>query len=228
MYRIASTPLVSAFWLSVLIPQGLGLPDDLAALIGATFASAIVAFDFDQNPVKTPKLTASHVAAAIAGVLFAPIVSIATAWIAHLMHIPGPKNAIGGRPVSLPMFVTAIFLSPLIEEYVFRGRLLTCLRDRVGSSTAVLMSAALFGLIHLNVWLSLGAFLSGIVLGYIGLVTRGISHSALFHTGLNLCGLLGGFVLSAPPRQVATIACCWAIALAASIYFFHARPKSHA
>lgn len=82
------------------------------------------------------------------------------------------------------MFVYGNILAPVTEEIVFRGYVLRTLRP-AGTSVAILFSAFLFGLYHLNIMQSPFAFLMGLVLGFVA-VNYGITWSILVHAFNNL------------------------------------------
>jgi sodium transport system permease protein len=75
------------------------------------------------------------------------------------------------------------------EEIAFRGFILTGLHRRFRPRNAVLVSAFLFALYHLNVFLFLPAFGLGVVLGLLTLRSRSLVPAILFHFAHN--ALLG-------------------------------------
>ncbi|WP_281165379.1 CPBP family intramembrane glutamic endopeptidase [Liquorilactobacillus sicerae] len=91
---------------------------------------------------------------------------------------------------SFSMLLYAAVFGPLIEELVFRGFVLKNL-DKINSVLAVLGSAYLFGLYHVNFVQSPFAFLIGLVLGYTAL-TYGLFWSLLLHIFNNF--VLGDFL----------------------------------
>ena len=62
------------------------------------------------------------------------------------------------------------FLGPIIEEYIFRWKLLNRLR-RFGDKAAITYTALMFGLMHGNVTQFLYAAVIGVVLGYVAVKT---------------------------------------------------------
>lgn len=198
--------MISAFWLSILIPQSIGLPADAGELVGVGIASAVVVVDFSHHPTRFARISISHLAAAAAGALFAPVVGSATVAIGDVIDLARPDRTMPIEPPEMSAFFAAVALSPVVEEYVFRGRVLSTLKERLGTAGAVLLSSALFASIHMNAWLAIGAFGSGLVLASLTIGTRGISHSVVFHCGLNSCALLGGSVASFPLSQIAVLA----------------------
>lgn len=75
-----------------------------------------------------------------------------------------------------------LLFAPLYEEFLFRGVLLRGMKMRgYPAAVAVVMSAALFGLIHLNVLQGVHAFALGLLLGGIYLKTGSFSLILLAH-----------------------------------------------
>lgn len=103
---------------------------------------------------------------------------------------------------SISMLLYAALLGPLIEEIVFRGLILRRL-DRINSTLAIIGSAYLFGLYHVNFIQSPFAFLIGLIFGYTAL-TYGIGWSLFLHIFNNF--VLGDSlnrILSYFPSQIA-------------------------
>jgi sodium transport system permease protein len=95
---------------------------------------------------------------------------------------------------SLGVTVLVFALMPAItEEFAFRGYILTGLERTYQKGTAILLSALLFGFLH--VLLSLfqqlfGATLLGLVLGLIAIKSRSLWPGVLFHFLNNALGLI--------------------------------------
>jgi membrane protease YdiL (CAAX protease family) len=80
--------------------------------------------------------------------------------------------------------------APIIEEIIFRGMLLSILRRSLSQWPAILISAAIFSLIHLvdpNALAVIpGLFLLGIALGWVALKRGNLSLAIAMHSGINL------------------------------------------
>jgi uncharacterized protein len=95
--------------------------------------------------------------------------------------------------VVIPLIALGVaVLAPVAEELLFRGVLLRALLRRTGPDQAVLVSALVFGAIHVIGDPSLGSVVAlpvlvglGIVLGYEAVRTGDISRSILLHVGFN-------------------------------------------
>jgi len=77
-------------------------------------------------------------------------------------------------------------LGPLLEETLYRARLLPALRTALGAPLALLFSSALFALPHGDPWLVLAAFGVGLALGGAFLATHSLALCVACHAGLNL------------------------------------------
>ena len=106
----------------------------------------------------------------------------------------GLTNPVEILTYDTPFLVNLIFvaiLAPVIEELVFRK--LIC--DRLlplGEGYAVFLSAAIFGLIHGNLYQFFYAFLTGILFSYVYVKTGRIRYTITYHVIINF---LGGVLL---------------------------------
>jgi uncharacterized protein len=71
-------------------------------------------------------------------------------------------------PGLLPIvFLSGVIIAPIAEEVVFRGYLYKAFRDRFKPSYAIVLSAALFSVIHLELLAAAPLFIIGVVLAYV-------------------------------------------------------------
>ncbi|MDZ7267985.1 MAG: CPBP family intramembrane metalloprotease [candidate division KSB1 bacterium] len=70
--------------------------------------------------------------------------------------------------------LTLVIVAPVTEEFLFRGLILRGLLGNYGRCKAVLASALLFALIHLNPWQFFSAAVAGVVLGWWFVQTRSL------------------------------------------------------
>lgn len=70
----------------------------------------------------------------------------------------------------------------LCEEFMFRGVLLEGLARSMSMKKALFLSAALFGIAHMNLPQAFPTAVLGLVIGYLYLKTRSIWPSILYHT----------------------------------------------
>ncbi|MDY7228321.1 CPBP family intramembrane glutamic endopeptidase [Hyalangium rubrum] len=89
-------------------------------------------------------------------------------------------------------FASVVLLAPLLEEVLFRGLILEGLLKNYRPSTAIAVSALLFGVVHLNPWQGIAGALMGIFLGWLYWKTRSLLPCILVHATSNLlCYLVG-------------------------------------
>lgn len=126
------------------------------------------------------------------GVSIAIAVSVATLAAAFALD---PINAImPPMPESLeemmnsmmegPLWVTLLSVSifaPIFEEWLCRGMILRGLLQKIKPIWAIVISAAVFALIHLNPWQAIPAFVFGILFGYVYYRTGSLKLTMLMH-----------------------------------------------
>lgn len=96
----------------------------------------------------------------------------------------GQLEAASAQSTTLSMLLYSGLFAPVAEELIYRGFVLRSL-ERYGRTFAIAASAALFGIMHGNLFQMLFAFLVGLVLGYTAL-TYSIRWSILLHIINNL------------------------------------------
>jgi membrane protease YdiL (CAAX protease family) len=74
-----------------------------------------------------------------------------------------------------------VVIAPIVEELIFRGVIMHGLMRNYSRITAVLVSALLFALFHLNPWQFPATFILGLVLGILMVRTRNIILCILGH-----------------------------------------------
>ena len=87
-------------------------------------------------------------------------------------------------------FMKVVIMAPVIEELIFRGIILHGFRRNYNAATAVIISALLFSLFHLNPWQMPATFVLGLLLGWIMIRTRNILLAIIGHAINNLLVLL--------------------------------------
>lgn len=83
--------------------------------------------------------------------------------------------------------VVMVILAPLLEEYICRKQII----DRTlpyGEKTAIIFSAAVFGLLHQNLFQFFYAFALGLVFGYIYTRTGRLRYTVILHGIVNFMG----------------------------------------
>lgn len=117
----------------------------------------------------------------------------------------GLSDILAGQDVPLWLLIlaTTIF-GPLAEELVYRGVLMGAFREAWGDRLAIIFSALIFAIVHMDVIQSTYAFVLGLILGYIYMKTRNLWCAYIMHAIVNF---LGGpvakiFHLDTPERAV--------------------------
>jgi len=91
---------------------------------------------------------------------------------------------------SLPLQIVAVGIAaPVAEETLFRGLLINRM-SWLPAWAAVLIQAALFGLVHMNLFQGLYAFVAGILLGMIYIKYRSLIMVIAGHMAYNLTSIL--------------------------------------
>jgi hypothetical protein len=115
---------------------------------------------------------------------------------AHLMPSAAEFNRLPPEIASKPLLAAAcmglIWLA-FAEECIFRGYLIPALKTRYGMRTAVLLSSALFGLVHLQ--FAVPTFVVGIIFSAAFLQRRSLWASLIAHFTHNTAVTLVGYFL---------------------------------
>lgn len=96
-------------------------------------------------------------------------------------------------------FITLIaicIIAPFVEEILFRGIILRGFLQHYAPLQAIVISAVLFGLIHLNVYQIPGAFIFGCIVGYVFYLCKSIWPCVFIHSLAN--GLSYLYYLESP------------------------------
>lgn len=98
-----------------------------------------------------------------------------------------PQKTFGG----ILIFVTGMALVPAIFEELFFRKWILNASKKYGKLFAVVFSALLFGLYHMNIGQGVFAFLIGLLFGVIAIKTGGIKYTCLLHFLNNFYACLG-------------------------------------
>ena len=93
------------------------------------------------------------------GILIEPLTVLVPTpdWLKKALEEAFTKNVI----------LSAVIGAPVFEEWLFRGVILAGFLKRYSPTTAIVLSATIFALIHLNPAQSIGAFFIGLALGWL-------------------------------------------------------------
>ena len=83
-------------------------------------------------------------------------------------------------PIWIVLISVSVF-APFFEEWLCRGIILRGLLKKVKPVWAIVISAAIFGLIHGNLWQAIPAFIIGVILGYVYYKTGSLKLTMLMH-----------------------------------------------
>lgn len=95
------------------------------------------------------------------------------------------ETMMAGQPLILAVILVAI-IPAFAEELFFRGLILDGLNRNYSAAKAIIISSLLFGIIHLNPWQFLSAFIIGIFSAWICINTKSILLSMYIHLFNNL------------------------------------------
>lgn len=132
-----------------------------------------------------PALGAGLVAAAAGGtIVLGELANWVTAVVPIGAGLAAQFNSLTKGNLAVALF-TVVFVAPFTEELLFRGVLLKGFADRWGPWPAMVLSSALFGLFHFNVWQAPSAFLAGLFLGWLFLKTGSLLYPMAAHALFN-------------------------------------------
>lgn len=87
--------------------------------------------------------------------------------------------------------IYTVILAPICEELVFRGLIISSLEGATKKWAAVIISAALFSIVHLPSLIALSyTFLLGLVLGFVYIKTKSLIPCILLHMAFNASNYL--------------------------------------
>ena len=112
-------------------------------------------------------------------------------YILDLNYLLKPESFLGG----VLLFIGVIILAPLGEEIIFRGFLQQTLEKQWKDVThAILLTALIFALIHMNPYWFIQIYFLGIILGFLAWKTKSIIAPLILHSLNNAMALLLSFL----------------------------------
>ena len=102
---------------------------------------------------------------------------------------------------TVPAFLTAVILAPVLEELIFRGIVLEGFLRNYSPVKAIIWTNLLFGLAHLNPWQFIGAFLMGIFISWVYYKTRNLVLPVFIHLINNLVSYLFLYFTNKPVME---------------------------
>ncbi len=154
-------------------------------------------FGFDRLRLSKALTVALMVFGAV--VLIETPLTEASGWVLDYFHVPHPDQIsvqtfrqYNEVSVIISFLVQAVLFNPIIEEFFFRGFLMTFLKNYTSTMMAIVLSAGVFAVAHLNIGAAIPLWFFGIVLGiayeHTGSLVVPIGIHACFNlaTGLSL------------------------------------------
>ena len=135
------------------------------------------------------------VIALFVGLFFAIFANLVANWFANFLTQFGvpmpefPETVQPNVPSLLLNLLSTAVLPAIFEEMIFRGYILQTLRPH-GDGIAVVVTAALFGLLHGNILQIPFAFILGLIMGYVCVQTENIWVAVLIHFANNAMSVL--------------------------------------
>lgn len=118
-------------------------------------------------------------------------------------------------------FLSVSILAPVFEEWLCRGMILRGLLLRMKPLWAMVVSALIFGLIHMNPWQALPAFCLGMLFAYVYYRTGSLKLTMLMHFANNTFALIASNIDSMKDIDfLADILSTWeyAVLIAAALF----------
>lgn len=83
-------------------------------------------------------------------------------------------------------FVVTVLVAPIIEEVYFRGFVLPAFAAKWGNLVGIILSSALFGILHMQINVGVYTFILGVLLSLMYIRFRSIGPGIMFHIINNL------------------------------------------
>lgn len=121
--------------------------------------------------------------------------SIISESLCSLIPMPDFVARLFNEAISLDFagYLTVGIIAPFLEEWLFRGIILAALLRRYEPRKAIIWSAVIFGIAHLNPWQFIAAFIIGCAIGWLFWRTRSIWIGIFMHWVNNTAGFLLGY-----------------------------------
>lgn len=123
---------------------------------------------------------------------------------------------------SILMLVVTVILAPIVEELTFRYFVFNKIR-KYGDKAAIITTAVLFGLFHMNFEQFIYATAIGLVFGYIVSKTGYVRYTIMIHMLVNFFGGVGSMYIEKLDHVMVTLvytAFCYLMILVGVILFF--------
>ncbi len=135
-----------------------------------------------EVPVLLPARPLKAIGLGLGGGSLAAAAGLAYFYLAQRMGVV--PDAAAGRLPAHWLLLLAVIAAPLCEEFIFRGLIFGGLRRSTGLAPSMVMSAALFALVHPSLSV-LPVFMLGLCTAYVYDKTRALLAPVLVHAGYN-------------------------------------------
>ncbi len=102
-------------------------------------------------------------------------------------------------------FMVLVVAAPVLEEILFRRIILHFLLKKINPINAILISSLAFGLIHMNLWQGIAAFVMGMYFGYVYWKTKSLKTVVLLHLITNFLGFVSFYSMENNENPVDTM-----------------------
>lgn len=178
---------------------------------------------FKEN-VLNGKVIVSLVIAAVGcyclDVLVANIVALISPSALETFNATMASTTSGNEVVS---FLTIVIAAPIAEELLFRGIIFSMLRKHWSDVAAIIVSALLFGLYHMNLMQAIYVLPIGLLLGYTAYKCKSVLPCILIHMVNNFMPTLVGMLPEACQSMVVIV--IGFVICAAVLFFLWKKPN---
>lgn len=164
-----------------------------------------------KNPIKFCRFRRVRPATIFMTVLYtmlcSPLTTVANAF--SMLFVENTVMSISGSVLQMPfvvMFVIIAVSGPLVEEFGFRGVIYQGFRSRGNVWKAILLSAFLFAVMHMNINQAAYAFVIGIMLALLMEATDSIWPSFIMHMSINGFSVVMMYLMNAMPAEAVEMA----------------------
>jgi len=131
---------------------------------------------------------------ALTSIIFTFLPANVSEWLLNIYKVMGETYeqlfAVGLNSWIILPLISAGVLAPVYEELVFRGYLQKNLESRMKPSTAIILVAVLFAVIHFNFIATLQLLLLALFLGYVAYKTNSILVPIICHAANNIYSIV--------------------------------------
>lgn len=101
--------------------------------------------------------------------------------------------------------VLVVLIGPVIEEMLLRGIILDGFLRQYSPVKSIFWSSFIFGLLHLNPWQFFGAFIAGLLMGYVYWKTRSLIACIFIHMVNNGIGYIISYIYGSDIASLAEL-----------------------